>query len=66
MNKSQNQPQEECSNYLPPIHSVSVEAEFEGMTFNMTFNIIIQQVISNVSACINQVNLCGYEHNIEA
>lgn len=58
---SQNQPQEECNNYLPPIHSVSVEAEFEGMTFNMTFNIIVQRVVYNVAQCINKVNLCEDE-----
>ncbi len=55
---SQNQPQEECNSYLPPIHSVSIEGEFGGMPFRMTFNIIVQRVVYNVAQCLNQVNLC--------
>jgi len=62
MNNCQNQPQEECSNYLPPIESISVGGEFEGMSFKLTVNAIIRQVISSVSACTNN----SYECNNEA
>ena len=55
---SQNQPQEECSDFLPPIESISVEGEFDGMPFRIVVKMIKRQVMSSISTCTNQVNLC--------
>lgn len=58
MNNCPLQDKEECKDFLPPIEAVIMEGFVNGEPFKIIIAVTRVKIISSVSACVDQINLC--------